>query len=219
MKDEHIQLTTVLSIPFEENAYIAQRGGRPDCVVVDPGLEPEKILAQLEAQELTPAAILNTHGHADHIAGNGALKQRWPQCPIVISAIEAPMLTDAMLNLSGSFGMATVSPPADVTLDDGQTYSAAGFDFRVILIPGHSSGHVVYLWEDHHPPLAFVGDVIFSGSIGRTDFPGGSFPELEAGIHRELFTLADETILLPGHGPATTVAEEKRTNPFVGLGG
>ena len=217
MNQQGIQLATILSIPFEENAYIAQLEGRRDCLVVDPGFEPEKILNHLEKEDLQPAAILNTHGHGDHIAGNAVLKERWPDCPLVIGSAEAAKLTDGHLNLSAMFGTPMVSPPADETLDDGDVYSAAGFDLTVRVIPGHSAGHVVYLWENHDPPIVFVGDVIFAGSVGRTDFPDGDFQQLKAGIHGRLFTLPDETILLPGHGPPTTVGEEKRTNPFVRL--
>jgi len=213
-----IRLATILSFSFQENTYVAQLQGRDDCLVIDPGLEPGKILAHLDEHRLQPAAILNTHGHGDHIGGNAALKQRFGECPLVIGSGDAAKLTDATLNLSAAFGMGLVSPPADVTVADGDTYSAAGFDLLVREIPGHSSGHVVFLWMDHDPPMAFVGDVIFAGSVGRTDFPDGSFQQLADGIHQKLFTLPDETILLSGHGPQTTVGKEKRTNPFVGLG-
>lgn len=215
--DSQAQLATIVSVQFQQNAYVAHWEGRDDCLVVDPGLEPEKILAYLDGHGLVPAAILNTHGHADHIGGNAALKERWPDCPLVIGAGDAAKLTDPAENLSAAFGMGLVSPAADVTVRDGDTYSAAGFDLHVREIPGHSVGHVVFLWSDHHPPTVFVGDVIFAGSIGRTDFPGGSFRELESGIHGKLFVLPDETVLLTGHGPPTTVGREKRTNPFVAL--
>jgi len=217
MSQQLLKLTSVLSTPFEENCYIAHLVDRSDCLVIDPGLEPEKLIAALEEAELAPAAILNTHGHGDHIGGNAAIKERWPESKIVIGKIEAPMLTDPDLNLSRGFGMGLVSPAADVTLDDGDTFSAADLTVKALLIPGHSPGHMIYEIEGQEPPVVMVGDVIFAGSIGRTDFPGGSFDQLRAGIHEKLFTMPDDTRLHPGHGPATTVDCEKRTNPFVGL--
>ncbi len=215
--DGPLRIETIVSFEFQQNTYVAHLRGRDDCLVVDPGLDPEKILDYLDRDGLIPGAILNTHGHADHIGGNAALKQHWPDCPLVIGVGDAPKLTDATLNLSAAFGMGIVSPPADATVADGDAYSAAGFDLEVIEIPGHSIGHVVYLWRGQTPATAFVGDVIFAGSIGRTDFPDGDFDQLESGIHQKLFRLPDDTILLSGHGPPTTVGQEKRTNPFVGL--
>jgi hydroxyacylglutathione hydrolase len=212
------QLVTILSQPFEQNTYIAQLRDRTDCVVIDPGLEAEKIVRHLEKAKLTPAAILNTHGHSDHIGGNGAIKKRWPHCTLVIGVDDSPKLGDPWLNLSASFGTPLVSPPADVTVKDGGTYEVAGFEWQVRSIPGHTAGHVVYLWEGQEPPVAFVGDVIFAGSIGRTDFPDSDHRQLVFGIRSKLFTLPDETMLLPGHGGATTVGKEKRSNPFAGLG-
>ena len=210
-----IRITAVVSAAFEENCYIARLGGRRDCLVIDPGLEPERIIEHLEASALTPGAILNTHGHIDHFAGNEALKKRWPKCPLVIGRGDAPKLTDARLNLSALFGLPLVSPAADATVDEGDVYSAAGFDLHVQAIPGHSAGHVVYLWKDQTPIRAFVGDVIFAGGIGRTDFPDGDFDALAAGIRSKLYVLPDDTVLYCGHGPETTVGREKRDNPFV----
>lgn len=215
MKSTKVHIATIVSAPFEENSYIVHLDGSSQCLLVDPGLEPDRIIHQIEATNLTPTAILNTHGHADHIAGNAALKQRWPDCPLVIGEADAVKLIDSQQNLSAAFGLALKSPPADITVRDGQVFSAAGMAIRVLAIPGHSVGHVVYLIEQREPALAFVGDVVFAGSIGRTDFPDGSFEALADGIRTKLYRLPDSTELFPGHGPSTTVGQEKKHNPFV----
>jgi hydroxyacylglutathione hydrolase len=218
VKSPDLQLATIVSRPFEQNSYVAHLLGRTDCVVIDPGLEPEKIIRYLDEQKLTPAAILITHGHSDHIGGNAALKKRWPNCPLAVGVGDAPKLTDPWLNLSASFGTPLVSPAADLTFQDGDNYEAAGFEWQVRSLPGHTAGHVVYLWEGQEPPVVFVGDVIFAGGIGRSDFPDSSHRQLILGIRSKLFTLPDATILFSGHGEPTTVGTEKQSNPFAGLG-
>jgi hydroxyacylglutathione hydrolase len=211
-----LQIGKIVSAPFGENTYIAHLPGRSDCIVFDPGLEPDAIIRYLEAHQLTPAAIVCTHGHSDHIAGNAALKQSWPECPIVIGAGDAEKLINPVLNLSAAFGFAITSPPADRVLNEGEVFSAAGIDLEVRDTPGHSSGHIILTFKGEQPWQVFGGDVLFAGSIGRTDFPDGSFEQLRDAIHDKLFPLEDDTIVLPGHGPATTIGREKRTNPFVG---
>jgi len=204
-------------MPFDENTYIAYFEPREDCLVIDPGLDPEAILSVLEDVKRTPTAILCTHGHADHIAGNAALKQRWPQCPLIIGQGDAPKLTDPQLNLSAGFGLSLTSPAADRTVSEGDMLDLAGFQLAVREIPGHSSGHVVFVVRNLQPMRVLGGDVLFAGSVGRTDFPDGSFTVLKRSIHEKLFSLPDETIVLPGHGPPTSIGHEKQTNPFVGL--
>jgi glyoxylase-like metal-dependent hydrolase (beta-lactamase superfamily II) len=210
-----LKLAAIASLPFEENTYVAWLEGRSDCLVVDPGLEPDKIIDFLEREGLKPAAILITHGHGDHIGGNAALKQRWPECPLVIGADDAPKLTDPRLNLSASFGLGMVSPPADVLLNEPDHYQAAGFDLEVREIPGHSTGHVVFIWQHEDRHYVFGGDVLFAGSVGRSDFPDGDHQTLIEGIRQKLLTLPDDTVVLPGHGPATTTGDEARSNPFL----
>jgi glyoxylase-like metal-dependent hydrolase (beta-lactamase superfamily II) len=210
-----LQIHTIVSTPFEENTYVVWLPERQDALVIDPGLEPELILTFLQEQTLTPAVLLNTHGHADHIGGNGALKQAFPQAPLIIGTHEAHLLTDANANLSAPFGLPIVSPPADRLVSEGDVVEAAGIRLEVLEVPGHSPGHVVYLYRDS-PCLLFGGDVLFRGSIGRYDFPGCNGQLLFDGIRHKVLTLPPSTVVYPGHGPATTVGHEKLTNPFVG---
>jgi len=212
-------IKSILSVPFEENSYVAYFEDRSDCLVFDPGLEPAKIISLVDERQLTPAAILCTHGHADHIGGNQTLKDRWPACPLIIGAGDVAKLTDPVANLSAPFGVNLVSPPADRTVREGDLLDLAGFQLEVRDTPGHSVGHVVFLTRGLSPMQVFGGDVLFAGGVGRTDFPGCSFEVLKRSIEDKLFPLPEDTIVLPGHGPATTVGAEKRNNPFVGNAG
>jgi len=135
---------------------------------------------------------------------------------VIIGTLDAPKLTDPGLNLSGVFGLPVSLPPAERTVNEGDVLDLAGIELGVLWVPGHSRGHVVFFCGNHEPPLAFVGDVIMAGSIGRTDFPDGDFKQLIKGIRSKIFALPPDTLLLSGHGPATTVEQERRENPFVG---
>ena len=125
------------------------------------------------------------------------------------------MLVDAEANLSAPFGLPVVSPAADRLVAEGDRLEPAGIPLEVFEIPGHSPGHIVFVHRAR-PAIVFGGDVLFRGSVGRTDFPGGSSERLFDGIRAKLFTLPDDTVVYPGHGPVTTTGHEKRTNPFVG---
>lgn len=211
-----VTVHAIESDPLGQNAYLVWADGEADAVVIDPGYEPEKILNFLNQSGLGLAAILLTHGHMDHIAGVPALREVYPAVPIVIGTGDAPMLTDPLLNLSlPLLGVEVVSPPADRTVDDGQTIRYAGLEYEVRHIPGHSPGHVVYVVHTSDPVVVLGGDVLFAGSIGRTDFPGGSERQLLAGIRAKLWCLPDTARVFPGHGPTTTIGQEKRFNPFL----
>jgi glyoxylase-like metal-dependent hydrolase (beta-lactamase superfamily II) len=212
-------IRTITSAPFDENSYILAIPGRTDCIVVDPGLEPEGIVDELYDLGVEPVAILNTHGHADHIAGNAALKDRWPRSPLIIGAGDADKLTDPAGNLSAGFGTPLVSPPADRTVREGDVLDFAGMRWTVRETPGHSRGHVVFVALEFQPVVVVGGDVLFAGSVGRTDFPDGNAATLAASIRDKLFTLPDDSLVLPGHGPPTTTGREKETNPYVGRDG
>jgi glyoxylase-like metal-dependent hydrolase (beta-lactamase superfamily II) len=210
-----LNIHTIVSQPFAENTYVVWLPHRTDVLVIDPGLEPELILDFLHNEGLAPAALLNTHGHSDHIGGNAALKQAFPQAPLIIGADEVRLLSDATANLSAPFGAPITSPPADRTVREGDVVEAAGIRLEVLDVPGHSPGHVVYVYRDQ-PCLVFGGDVLYRGGIGRYDFPGSNGRLLLEGIRGKLFALPADTVVYPGHGPVTTIGKEKRTNPFVG---
>ena len=215
MKVMDVVIESVVSAGFEQVAYVVWKTGSDRALVVDPGFDTDALRRVLDDHGLTPAAILNTHGHADHIAGNAVMKAAYPDAPLVIGRNEAHLLGDSQANLSAPFGMPMTSPEADRLVDDGETLELAGLTLEVREIPGHSPGSVVFVCAQTRPAFVLGGDVLFAGSIGRTDL-GGDAPQLLSGIRAKLFSLPEDTIILPGHGPATTVGAEKRDNPFVG---
>jgi glyoxylase-like metal-dependent hydrolase (beta-lactamase superfamily II) len=209
-----LNIHTIVSMPFAENTYVLWRVGATEVLVVDPGLQPDLILEFLAEQTLTPAAILNTHGHADHIGGNRAMKKAFPAAPLIIGAHEAHLLIDAEANLSAPFGMPITSPAADRLVKEGDVLDYAGIRLEVLEVPGHSPGHVVFLYRDS-PSVLLGGDVLFRGSIGRYDFPNSDGRLFLEGIRTKVLTLPPDTVVYPGHGPTTTIGQEKEFNPFL----
>ncbi len=207
------RIEKVVSPTFDQNAYILYSGPGTGAVVIDPGFNVEELLRQLHYRELTVEAILLTHGHIDHIAGVGAIKALAPDAPVVIGTRDAAMLGAPEANLSAKYGLPLTAPSADRLVEDGDILGYAGFRLAVSELPGHSPGHVVYYCGEGS--VLFGGDVLFAGSIGRTDFPGGSLPQLLLGIEVKLWPLPTETAVHPGHGPATTLGAERRTNPYL----
>lgn len=198
---------------YETNCYVLRNNDAArDCLVIDPGLEAGELIEFLDEQQLNPVAVVLTHGHIDHIAGVKVVRKHFPEIKVYIHNLDAAMLTEPGKNLSAMTGAAFVTEPEDVSLKEGDVIDLAGVKLLVLHTPGHTPGGIsLYSQEDG---VAFVGDTIFAGSIGRTDFPGGSMSQLLASVREKLFTLPEETKACPGHGPETTIAEEKAHNPF-----
>jgi glyoxylase-like metal-dependent hydrolase (beta-lactamase superfamily II) len=215
MAGSSYRIEPIESAPFAQFAYLLWRDDRDDALVVDPGFDTDTILNTLDREARALAAILNTHGHVDHIAGNARLKEVFPDVPLIIGRNEARLLVDAQANMSAQFGLPITSPPADRLVNDGERLELAGFSFEVREIPGHSPGSVVFVCDQYEPPFVLGGDVLFAGSVGRTDL-GGNTKQLLSGIRAKLFNLPLDTIVFPGHGPATAIGTERRSNPFVG---
>lgn len=215
MKLSDLEVTRFINSDFEENLYVVRRRDSDECVIIDPGLEPEEAIQFIKDNKLTPKAILITHGHYDHIGGIKAIKAAWPDAPILIGEKDRYKLTDPMGNLSGHFGYPVKTLDADRSLADGEMVDAAGLTFQTILIPGHSAGHVVYRLTAEDGEIVFVGDVIFQGSIGRTDFPDGNMNDLMKGIQERLLTLPGQTKFYTGHGLPTTPKDEIWGNPWL----
>lgn len=199
--------------PVGTNAYIIGDNVTHRAAVVDPGDEAPRVLAVLRRLGLSVEAIVVTHAHVDHIGGVGPLVDA-TRAPFLLYEAELPVLQVAA-EWAAAFGMSIPHPPVpDRLLREGEVLTLAGAAFNVVHTPGHSPGHMCLLGDG----IAFVGDVIFQGSIGRTDLPGGDYDALLRSIATHLLPLPDATVLYNGHGPATTVGRERRTNPFlVGL--
>lgn len=213
MTDTKLQLEMFTLGPWQTNCFLLWVEGGRDCWIIDAGFEPAPMIEAIEARGLGVTRIVLTHGHADHIGGLAEMSERWPDAPIAIHPEERAFLSDPTLNLSGPFGMPFTAPPADETLEGGQRLTLGETAFEVMHTPGHSPGGVTL----HQPEagLAIVGDTLFAGGIGRYDFPTSDGPTLMRSIQDKLLTLPDGTRIYPGHGPATTIAAEKRGNPFL----
>jgi len=199
---------------FENNCYIVRSSNEAsDCLIIDTGLDVLPLLKFLERGKLTPAAVILTHGHNDPIAGVDTLRKKFPSIQVYIHKLDAEMLSDAAANLSIMAGSSLTASKADYIIDEGDTINKAGIQLRVIHTPGHTPGGICLYSEKDD--IIFVGDTLFAGSIGRTDFPNGNMQQLIKGIKLKLFTLPEDTIAYPGHGPETTIGREKTDNPFL----
>lgn len=203
--------------PFQENTYVLYDETK-ECVIVDPGCyEPEEkneLRAFIQHNHLQVKMLLNTHCHIDHVLGNYFIKDLY-KVKLYLHPIEEPYLRAVSTYASnyGIFNYDAATPDAYVEDDDMLVFGAQRI--RVIFTPGHSPGHVAFYNERAN--LLIAGDVLFYNSIGRTDLPGGDYDTLIKSIHQRLFTLPDDTVVYPGHGPETKIGFEKKTNPFCAL--
>jgi glyoxylase-like metal-dependent hydrolase (beta-lactamase superfamily II) len=202
--------------PIQANCVLLGDTEASEVAVIDPGEEAEKIVERVRASGLRPTKILHTHGHLDHVGGTAELlRLLGGKLPIGLNPEEIDIYRNAPLQAQ-MFGLEVEAPPEpDLMLRHGETVSVGGLELEVRHTPGHSPGGICFVLSGDDGPLAVVGDVLFAGSIGRTDLPGGSFPILEASIREQLYTLPDETRVVCGHGPDTTIGREKASNPFV----
>jgi len=197
--------------PFAENSFLVVGNSGRKAALVDPGLDSEPLLDVLRDEDLELEWIINTHGHLDHIACNAFFKAQ-TAARLIIHAADEPFLR-GLSEQGRRFGFEVEPSPApDEHFVEGRPFAFDGIEFEVIHTPGHTPGGVCL----RSGQSMIVGDTLFSGSVGRTDLPGGSFEALRGSIREKLFRLPDETICYPGHGPETTLGIERRSNPFVG---
>lgn len=210
-----LKIDTFTFNPFSENTYLLSDDSG-ECVIVDPGCytaeEKEELSRSIEEKSLKPVKILLTHAHIDHILGNNYLAGKY-NIPIVMNALEIDLLQSAKVYGEMWGIIVEPSPAPELFLKEGDIFSFGHTKLEVIFTPGHSPGSFSYFDRSTNQLLA--GDVLFQESIGRTDLPGGSFPELERSIQDKLYLLPENAIVYPGHGPTTTIGHEKKANPFV----
>lgn len=197
--------------PMQANCYLVWCEETKEALVIDPGAEGEKILSAIDQEDLDVKYIVNTHGHVDHMEANREVKNQ-TGAKILIHVNDALLLTNSQLNLSTYLGSPVSGPPPDILLCEGEDITIGeNLVFQVLHTPGHTRGGISLVTNK----TVFTGDTLFAGSVGRTDFPGGSVKELLSSIKEKLFALGDDYVIYPGHGPSSTIGEEKKSNPFI----
>ncbi|MDP2931169.1 MAG: MBL fold metallo-hydrolase [Chloroflexota bacterium] len=204
-------IKTLVVGPFDTNCYVVGAEATKSGMIIDPGAEAKDILKMVKDAKIDIKLIVLTHGHIDHV---GALKEvkEATGAPVAMHKAESEALRGQYRSLGEQFGLDYPAPPApDRLLEEGDSLDTDGLHFAVLHTPGHTPGGICLLGEG----VVFTGDTLFQFSIGRTDFPGGSYDQLMQAIHNKLMPLPDGTIVYPGHGPKTTIGAERMSNPFL----
>lgn len=196
--------------PLATNCYLVYDEGTLEAMVIDPAAEGSRIMREVENRGLKVKYIINTHGHGDHIGANGYVKEA-TGAQLLIHAADGPMLTDPRQNMSAYMGQSITKPAPDRLLQEGDILEVGILKFTVLHTPGHTLGGICLVGHG----ACFSGDTLFQYSIGRSDFPGGSYEDLISSIKSKLLPLDDNVAVYPGHGPETTIGMERKGNPFL----
>jgi hydroxyacylglutathione hydrolase len=205
-------LDTLIVSELQINCYLLGCRATREAAIIDPGGDSELIEDKVTERQAIVKMILLTHGHFDHIGALDNIRKEYG-CPVLIHSADANALTNPMINLSALTGNSVVSSEAERLLEDSDRIQLGKLTLEVLHTPGHTCGGVCFRCDG----LLFSGDTLFNSGIGRTDLPGGSMAQLEQSIRNKLFTLPDDTLVLPGHGKSTSIGLEKAVNPFVRL--
>lgn len=206
-------LRSLMVGPLDTDCYVLADEDSREAVVIDPGDDVDEIMRLIEADGLKVVAIVNTHGHFDHIMANAELARR-TAAPVCVHRADSPLLTTP--GFARAFGFSDAEPVRPTRLlEEGDEVAFGPHRLKVIHTPGHSPGSIALLLEEGGRRMAFVGDTLFRDGVGRTDLPGSSAEALVDSLQRKLLPLGDETIVYPGHGPDTTIGRERRYNPFL----
>lgn len=202
--------------PFMTNTYIIYNEKTMEGIVVDPSFTPDRYIDVIKKNNICLKSIFLTHAHVDHMAGLNELRKSFPEARLYMDKRDQAGLHDPSKNLSNDFLTPVISDDADVWVKDGDTIETCGFNFKVIDTSGHTPGGISFYNQNER--IVFTGDSLLQGSIGRTDFPGGSLKELLTNIRNQLLVLPENTVVLSGHGNQTTIGAEKKGNPFLNGG-
>ena len=204
-----LKVKKIITGPIDVNCYIIYDSDSLKCLIVDPGEEGQKVISEIEKGNFKPELLINTHGHYDHIWSDDEIREKY-NIPLAIGKDDADMIADPVMNGSALFSNPVSVKKPEILLNDGDEIKCSFTKFKVLSAPGHSIGGIFLVFDG----FVITGDTLFAGTIGRTDFPGGDYEQLIQALEK-IKALDPKTIVYPGHGPQTTVANELRHNPYL----